>query len=95
MVGDLIWMQRFTGEGDAPKQLDAILYEDFMALRRAREILDQRILRYAGGLPISGSPVRSVIIRPAVRQSSNRNWHRSCCISSITRRTIAAKPILS
>ena len=50
LVGDLIWMQRFTGEGDAPRQLDAILYEDFAALRRAREALDQRIIRYAEAL---------------------------------------------
>jgi uncharacterized damage-inducible protein DinB len=50
LVGDLIWMQRFTGEGDAPRQLDAILYEDFAALRQAREALDQRIIRYAEAL---------------------------------------------
>jgi len=50
LVGDLIWMQRFTGEGDAPRQLDAILYEDFAALRRAREALDQRIIRYTEAL---------------------------------------------
>jgi uncharacterized damage-inducible protein DinB len=50
LVGDLIWMQRFTGEGDALRQLDAILYEDFAALRQAREALDQRIIRYAEAL---------------------------------------------
>ena len=28
LVGDRIWMQRLTGEGDAPTRLDAILFED-------------------------------------------------------------------
>lgn len=50
LVGDLIWMQRFTGVGDAPNKLDAILYEDFAALRAARQNEDQRILRFIEGL---------------------------------------------
>jgi hypothetical protein len=36
LVGDRIWMQRFTGEGEIPKSLDAILYDDFAGLRAAR-----------------------------------------------------------
>jgi uncharacterized damage-inducible protein DinB len=50
LLGDLIWMQRFTGEGEAPAQLDAILHEDFAALRQAREALDRRIIAYAEAL---------------------------------------------
>jgi uncharacterized damage-inducible protein DinB len=50
LLGDLIWMQRFTGEGEAPGRLDAILHEDLAALRRARETLDQRIIGYAEAL---------------------------------------------
>jgi uncharacterized damage-inducible protein DinB len=50
LLGDLIWMQRLTGEGDAPSQLDAILHEDFAELRRARETLDRRIIAYADAL---------------------------------------------
>lgn len=50
LVGDRIWMRRFTGEGDAPSQLDAILHEQFDALRTARRAEDERILRYAEGL---------------------------------------------
>jgi uncharacterized damage-inducible protein DinB len=26
LVGDRIWMRRFTGEGEAPTRLDAVLY---------------------------------------------------------------------
>jgi uncharacterized damage-inducible protein DinB len=50
LVGDRIWMQRFTGEGDAPAALDAILYEDFAELRAARRAEDQRIIAYVGRL---------------------------------------------
>jgi uncharacterized damage-inducible protein DinB len=50
LVADRIWMRRFTGEGEAPKELDAILHEDFAALRAARRAEDERILRYANAL---------------------------------------------
>ena len=50
LVTDRIWMQRFTGEGEAPDRLDAILFETFDALRAARVSEDKRILRYAEGL---------------------------------------------
>jgi uncharacterized damage-inducible protein DinB len=50
LVGDRIWMRRFTGEGEAPSRLDAILFEDFFELRRAREAEDARIAAYIGGL---------------------------------------------
>jgi uncharacterized damage-inducible protein DinB len=50
LVGDRIWMQRFTGEGDVPKSLDEILYEDFGELRAARRAEDARIGRYIAGL---------------------------------------------
>ena len=42
VVADRIWMHRFTGTGDAPTQLDAILYEDFAPLRHARRAEDER-----------------------------------------------------
>ena len=50
LVGDLIWMQRFIGEGEVPRALDAILHDDLAGLREAREALDQRIIRYADSL---------------------------------------------
>jgi uncharacterized damage-inducible protein DinB len=49
-VGDRIWMRRFTGEGDAPNRLDAILFEDFADLRAARGREDERIVAYIEGL---------------------------------------------
>jgi uncharacterized damage-inducible protein DinB len=50
LVTDRIWMRRFTGEGDAPDRLDAILFEDFADLRAAREAEDRRIIAYVDGL---------------------------------------------
>ncbi len=50
LVGDRIWMTRFTG-GEVPStSLDAILYEDFGDLRRARHEEDERIEAFAGSL---------------------------------------------
>ena len=46
LVADRIWMKRFTGEGDAPSQLDAVLYQNFEKLRAAREAEDARILAW-------------------------------------------------
>jgi uncharacterized damage-inducible protein DinB len=45
LVGDRIWMKRFTGEGDAPTKLDAILFDDLPSLRSARVAEDARIER--------------------------------------------------
>ena len=50
LVADRIWMRRFTGEGEIPASLDAILHEDFASLRAARRAEDERIIRYANAL---------------------------------------------
>jgi uncharacterized damage-inducible protein DinB len=50
LVTDRVWMQRFTGEGDAPNRLDAILFETFEELRAARETEDRRIVDFVDGL---------------------------------------------
>jgi uncharacterized damage-inducible protein DinB len=50
LVGDRIWMQRFTGKGDAPARLDVILYEDLASLRAARDREDARISAFIGQL---------------------------------------------
>jgi uncharacterized damage-inducible protein DinB len=50
LATDRIWMQRFTGEGDAPDRLDAILHERLDALRAAREAEDGRIVDWIGSL---------------------------------------------
>jgi len=50
LATDRIWMRRFTGSGDAPDRLDAILHDDFAGLRAAREAEDRRIVDWIGGL---------------------------------------------
>lgn len=47
---DWVWLRRLTGEGPRPTRLDEILYEDFDALRLAREAEDARIIRFISGL---------------------------------------------
>ena len=50
LVADRIWLRRFTGEGEAPTQLNAILHGDLASLEAARNAEDARIIRYVGGL---------------------------------------------
>lgn len=50
LATDRIWMKRFTGEGDAPDRLDAIVHEGFAELRAAREAEDRRIVAWIDGL---------------------------------------------
>ena len=50
LATDRIWLQRFTGEGEAPDSLDAILFETFEALHAAREAEDRRIIDFVDGL---------------------------------------------
>jgi uncharacterized damage-inducible protein DinB len=62
LVTDRIWMQRFTGAGDAPDRLDAILFETFDELRAAREAEDRRIIDFVDGLD-DGRIARSIKYR--------------------------------
>jgi len=50
LVADRIWMKRFSGEGDAPTQLDTILHREFAALAAARQAEDRRISHWVEGL---------------------------------------------
>ncbi len=50
LLGDRIWMHRFTGEGSEPTALDAVLYDDLAELRAARGVEDARIRAYVGRL---------------------------------------------
>jgi uncharacterized damage-inducible protein DinB len=50
LAADRIWMQRFTGTGEAPSSLDAILFNDLATLSTARAAEDERIVAWVGGL---------------------------------------------
>jgi uncharacterized damage-inducible protein DinB len=50
LLGDRIWMDRFEGCGTTTPPLATILYEEFAALREARENEDARIERFMADL---------------------------------------------
>ena len=50
LVGDRVWMHRFTGEGPSPARLDEILYDNLAELRAARRAEDARIVAYVAAL---------------------------------------------
>ena len=61
LVGDRIWMGRFTGHGSAGiRALDQMLYPELAGLRVAREAEDAQILAWtdALGLPTLNSTLR-------------------------------------
>ncbi len=67
LVGDRIWMRRFTGAGELPPSLDAILYDDFAALRAARRSEDVKIKRYIDRLSdadLAGTIRYRTVVRP-------------------------------
>ncbi|MBX3575677.1 MAG: damage-inducible protein DinB [Rhizobiaceae bacterium] len=47
---DRIWMKRFTGLGEAPRALDAIVDRSFEGLRAARVVEDARIMEWVDAL---------------------------------------------
>jgi uncharacterized damage-inducible protein DinB len=51
LLGDTIWMARFEGGSHPSTGLDAILFEEFEALREARAAMDRRIEAFFGHLP--------------------------------------------
>ena len=50
LVGDRIWMRRFTGVGPVQMQLDEILFDDLGSLAGERRDEDERIIAYIEGL---------------------------------------------
>ena len=50
LATDRIWLRRFSGEGDAPNSLDAILFDALDAIRSARVAEDRRIVAYVESL---------------------------------------------
>jgi uncharacterized damage-inducible protein DinB len=50
LVADRVWMKRFTGEGEHPAKLNAVLHHDLAELRAAREAEDGRISTFVASL---------------------------------------------
>lgn len=97
LAADRIWLKRFTGAGDAPNRLDAILYEDFAALRQARNAEDERIIDWISGLteaeiagtftytPVSSTQTVTQRLSGAVSHMFNhQTHHRGQCHMMLT-----------
>jgi uncharacterized damage-inducible protein DinB len=50
LVADRVWMKRFTGTGEHPDSLDAVLHRNLNDLWQARQAEDARIIAYADAL---------------------------------------------
>ena len=50
LIGDRIWMGRFTGQEMSSTGLDAILYDDFEELRKIRVLEDEKIENFMSHL---------------------------------------------
>jgi len=91
LVGDQIWMQRLSGAGEAPAQLDAILYDDLDGLRAARVEEDARIVAFVEGLT-DADLARKIKYRTiSGRPISSRSYAMRCRMCSTTRPITAAK----
>ena len=87
LTGDRIWLNRFTGEGDAPDRLDAVPFDDFSDLRAARVAEDNRIINWVGSLdddaleshfhyvPITDPTPVSQRLAPALSHFFNHQTH--------------------
>jgi uncharacterized damage-inducible protein DinB len=87
LATDRIWLQRFTGVGDAPDRLDAILFERFDELRRARDQEDRRITAYVLSLDeaaldgvityrrVSSPEVKTQAVGPGLAHWFNHQTH--------------------
>ena len=105
IVADRIWMKRFTGTGEAPTTLDAVLFEDLDALTAARKVEDERIVAWTSMLDettlaadFTYVPVTKAIeitqpLAPALAHMFNhQTHHRGQCHMTLT---ALGKPSLS
>jgi uncharacterized damage-inducible protein DinB len=97
LVTDRIWMKRFTGSGEAPALLDAILFDDFADLASARAAEDERIIAWICGLteedlagrftyrPITNpAPVTQRLAPPLAHLFNHQTHHRGQCHMMLT-----------
>ncbi|WMS42259.1 DinB family protein [Acuticoccus sp. MNP-M23] len=100
VAADRIWLTRFTGEGDAPSRLDAIIAEDFTTLREEREATDNAYIGYVARLSdealatnFTYTPVTTPVpvtqpLAPALLHAFNhQTHHRGQCHTLLTRLT--------
>jgi uncharacterized damage-inducible protein DinB len=95
LLTDRVWLKRLTGEGEHPKRLDAILFEDRNELARARMAEDARLVRVVGGYSeadlvasvsyqtMSGAPhqqmLKDILLHLFNHQTHHRGHAHACC----------------
>ncbi|MDQ0319786.1 putative damage-inducible protein DinB [Pararhizobium capsulatum DSM 1112] len=105
LATDRIWMRRFTGTGDAPTRLDAVIHTEFAALADARRAEDERIAGWIRDLteedlratfsytPVSTPTLITQKLAPALAHLFNhQTHHRGQCHMILT---ALGKPSLS
>lgn len=106
LVGDRVWLSRFTGTGPIPSSLDDILCEDQTELREARRSEDERITDYVQGLDpcdlrgmlnyraLSRPDDVSIPLQTALHHFFNhQTYHRGQVTALLTRLNGASPPI--
>lgn len=106
LVADRIWMKRFTNEGDHPKTLDAIISDNFIALREKRQAEDDRICRFTDEMdeqklsgrytytPLSSMRTISQRLAPSLAHFFNhQTHHRGQIHAALTRIGTDAPPL--
>ena len=97
LCADRIWMKRFTGTGEAPDRLDAVLFHRIEALRQARGAEDERI---AGWIEAMGeddfrgtftysrmadpAPITQVLAPVLFHVFNHQTHHRGQCHAALT-----------
>jgi uncharacterized damage-inducible protein DinB len=90
LVTDRIWMRRFTGKGEHPSKLNAIMFDDLPSLEDARRAEDARIIQYVEGL--SEEEIGRDFSYSTTKGCRNDSFCGICWhIGSITRPIIAVK----
>jgi uncharacterized damage-inducible protein DinB len=106
LVADRIWLRRMDGQGEAPTQLDAILYDDLPALRAARQAEDARIIAHVAALTpaalaaefdyatTAGVPQRQPRWQALAHLFNHQTHHRGQAHAILTRLGVADPPSL-
>ena len=104
VVTDRIWMHRLDGHGVSPTRLNEILFEDFAALHEARNVEDERIIRFVEELSESdlekirdyqttrGAPQRDPLRHILAHLFNHETHHRGQAHTALTQLTGAEPP---
>lgn len=107
MLGaDQFWMHRFTGRGAFPNALNAILFNDFEALKVVRQDMDQWIIDWVDGLdetdlkgmlrytPVTHPVPAEELLATALDHFFNHQTHHRGQVHALLTRLTGKAPVL-